>query len=147
MIERDVLFYLQNSTALTDKIGGISKIYAIQVPQESDSEPILMPWMIVEPAGGPNRKKINATTMQERSTLRVSVDSDSANFLTAREAIEIAHDLLENYRGTLATARDATVVCSPIRGWAGYKANTYRWQFDAVIEFLEDYTEPTPYVS
>ena len=145
MIERDILFYLQSTASLVDKLGGISKIYAIQAPQDADGEPVLMPWLIVEPAGGPTREKINATTMQERQTLRISVDADSANFLSAREAIDIAHGLLENYRGTLVTARDATVSCSPIRGWAGYKANTYRWQFDAIVEFLEDYTEPTPY--
>ena len=146
MIERDILFYLQSSVTLTSLLGGVSKIFPILVPDQVDDAKVLMPWLVIEPAGG-TRKKINATTMQERTTVRISVDADAGYLATSRDAVETAHLLLENYRGVLTTARDVVITCSPIRGWAGYSAGTYRWQFDAIVEFLEDYVEPLPYTA
>jgi len=137
MIERDVLQYLITVPALVSKLGNLNKIYVIQA--ESTTK---MPWLIIEPAGNGSRKKITATTMEETSTVRITVDISPAQMYSGREIIELALRAMENYRGDMMGAKDAVVTCSPIRGWASYTGSIYRWQFEARVKFTEPYQEP-----
>lgn len=139
MIDRDIVYYLQTITPLTTLLGGASKVFPIQATVGT-----LMPWLVVESAGG-IREKINATDIEETSTIRITLDCSTAQIGTGRSAIEAAKAALEQYRGQFSVAQDVYIRCGAIRGWAGYSAGTYRWQFDAMVRYVEQFTRPTPY--
>jgi hypothetical protein len=130
MIEIHITQYLQNDATLVAFFGNIGKIYAIQAPAGAT-----MPWLIVEAAGG-SRTQIGSNRINERNTIRVSVDVGPTHILKGRQAIERAKYLVENYRGDMYDSEDVHITCSAIRGWAGM-TGAYRYQFDAICEFVE----------
>lgn len=137
MIEQDVYMYLRSDTTLSGLLGGVEKIYLVQVP--SDPEP-KMPWVVLEVTSG-SRTKISQSKMEEISYLRVSVDAGPYQSMMGRSIIERCKVLLENYRGLMTTATDVHVSVGAVRGWAGF-SGANRYQFDATIRFTEAYTEP-----
>lgn len=143
MIEKELLIYLQSPTivpckALTTKLGGIGKIFVLQVPTTDSTTK--MPWLVIEPTGG-TRTKISATKVEEVNNVRVSVDCGPAQMVLGRECSDLAKKAVENYRGNMGGASDIMVTCSAVSGWPGLNG-CYRWQFTARCQWTEAYSEP-----
>jgi hypothetical protein len=143
VIEKELLTYLQKTTipsckALTTKLGGIGKIFVLQVPTTDTTTK--MPWLIIEPTGG-TRTKISASKVEEVNNVRISVDCGPAQMVLGRESADLAKKAVENYRGTIGGATDIIVTCSAVSGWPGLNG-CYRWQFTARCQWTETCSEP-----
>jgi len=134
MIEKDLKLYYEGQSTLTSLIG--NKIYVIQAPQAS----VTMPWLVIENTSG-SRIKIAQDLMEETAYLRVTVDTGPNQFVSGRNIIETAKNLIENYRGNMGSTNDLHITCGSIRGWAGI-GGAYRFQFDIVARFTETYAQP-----
>lgn len=128
MIEKDIMQYLQTITALTSKFGGIQKIYCIQAPTKA-----LMPWVIVEPAGGP-RVRIAASTGEERQSVRIGIDVGPADWIMGREAMEIILNNLDGFRGDMGDAKDLEIQCNGVTGYPGLNG-AYRYNLTCKCRF------------
>lgn len=143
MIEKELLIYLQTTTiprcaALITKIGGIGKIFVVQVPTTDSTTK--MPWLVIEPTSGP-REKISPTKIEEVNSVRISIDCGPAQMVLGRECAELAKAAIENFRGKLGNADDINITCSAVSGWPGLNG-CYRWQFVARCQWVETYSEP-----
>ena len=143
MIEKELLTYLQTSTipvckAVTDKQGGIGKIFVVQVPTYDSTTK--MPWLVIEPTGG-TRERLGASNIEEVNNVRIGLDAGPTQMVLGRECIELAKKAIENYRGNLNGASDIIVTCSAITGFPGLNG-CYRWQFNARCQWTEVYYQP-----
>ena len=146
MIEKVLLTYLQSTTItvcknLTTKLGGIGKIFVVQVPTYDSTTK--MPWLVIEPTGG-TRERIGASKIEEVNSVRISVDAGATQLVLGRECAELAKKAVENYRGNLngtGGATDIIITCSAITGFPGLNG-CYRWQFSARCQWTEVYSKP-----
>jgi len=143
VIEKELLTYLQSTTItvcknLTTKLGGIGKIFVVQVPTYDSTTK--MPWLVLEPTGG-TRERIGASKVEEVNNVRISVDNGATQMAPGRECIELAKKAVENYRGNLNGASDISITCSAITGFPGLNG-CYRWQFTARCQWTETYSRP-----
>lgn len=137
MIEKEIMQYLQTITALTSKLGGVGKIFAIQATAEAKT-----PWLVVEASGG-TRERISAHKLEEVAQVRISVEAGKDQMATGRTAIEYAKSAVENLRGTLGTATDIYITCSAISCFAGL-SGIYRYTFSCSCKFVEPWGKITP---
>lgn len=135
MIEEDILKYFRNNAALVSAVGGTAQIDIGQVAPTNK-----MPWIGIEVSPGV-RTKISEALMEQRSSLRITVNGGPQHKVLAKTIADMALRLLENYRGALYSTRDAYITCSAVNGISGF-AGSVRYQFVASIRFTEAITIP-----
>lgn len=138
MIEQALLTYLQSNATLTTKLGGLSHICVVQAPAK-----ITMPYLIIEPTGG-TRENITAGKVEEINSVRIKVDVPADKMIAGKAIIELAHDLVENYRGDIIGLSDLHISCSAISDFPGL-AGVYRYQFSASCRWIETRKKPSRY--
>lgn len=138
MIEQALLTYLQSDTTLTTKLGGLSHICVVQAPTK-----ITMPYLIIEPTGG-TRENITAGKVEEINSVRIKVDVPADKMIAGKAIIELAHALVENYRGDIIGLTDLHISCSAISDFPGL-AGVYRYQFSATCRWIETRKKPSRY--
>lgn len=138
MIEQALLTYLQSDATLTTKVGGLSHICVVQAPPK-----VTMPYLIIEPTGG-TRENITAGKVEEINSVRIKVDVPADKMIAGKAIIELAHDLVENYRGDIIGLSDLHISCSAISDFPGL-AGVYRYQFSASCRWIETRKKPSRY--
>lgn len=137
MIEKDIMQYLQTLTTLTAKLGGLQHIYCIQAPVKD-----LMPWLIVEPAGGP-RTRIGGATGEEKPSVRIGLDCGPADWIKGREAMEIILNALDGFRGDMGDSKDIEITCNAVTGYPGLNG-AYRYNLTCKCRFTYDWSTKHP---
>ena len=130
MIDGDLLNYLQTYPSLIALLPA-SKIFLGQAPSTA-----VMPWLVLEIFPG-TRTKVAATKLEQRNTIRVTVDCGIDKKVAGRNIIEQALQALDFYRGSIYSVNDAYVECGSI-GLTMALNNVYKYSFSASMRFMEN---------
>lgn len=136
ILEEALLKYFRLNAELVALVGSKEQIDIGQIaPTEK------MPWIAIEVSPG-TRTKIAHAKMEQRSTIRITVNGGPQHKVKCKSIAEKALRLLENYRGGLYDIDDVYITCNAINGISGL-GNSVRYQFLANIRFTETLTKPS----
>lgn len=133
MIETSLLNYMMASSTLTTALGGV-KIYA-RVPPNTK-----MPWVVVRVLSGGTRNRITQKYTGITDTVGIYIDDNLPK--RGKDIAVLCLQLLENYRGDMATISDVFVRCSSIGSSDGVDGS-YNYSFMAFITYKEETNFPT----
>ena len=136
MLEESLLRYFRNNAELVALVGSKPQIDIGQVVSTEK-----LPWIAIEVSSG-TRNKMSFNKMEQRSTIRVTVNGGPQHKVLCKSIAEKALRLLENYRGGLYDMDDVYVTCSAINGISGL-GNSIRYQFLATMRFTDALIKPS----
>ena len=129
MMEGDILNYLQTYPALIVLLPA-SKIFLGQAPSTA-----IMPWLVLEIFSG-TRTRISKTKLEQRNTIRVTVDCGIANKVAGRNIIEQALQALDFYRGSIYSVKDIYTESGSVGLTVGLNS-IHKYNFTSSMRFVE----------
>lgn len=128
MIERSILNYVLESSAITSALGG-NKVYFQRVPGGTK-----MPWVCFYVPPGSERYRMTQTYTE--TMLITYFQIEHSKLVAGKTIAELVHARLENFRGDLDEEDDVHITCSAIRSLDG-ALDSYRYEFKATVRYRE----------
>ena len=139
MIEKSLMTYLLNNTALNTALGG--KIYYRRAPTTAK-----MPWLVITNSGGMRLRRTMGGTndtgwSKVKDTLTLYVDHTDQ--FKGKDITDMVVAAVENYRGDMGTEKDLFIRCESPRDLDGYQG-TFRYHIPLHVDYWFKTTFATP---